>query len=1069
MDANPPDRPPAASRIAFHHYVLEVDEARLTREGSPLDLPPRAFALLSHLARQPGRLVRKDELLDAVWGHRHVSESVLKTVVSQIRTLTGDDPRAPRIIETVPRRGYRFVAPVIVAAPDRVPSSAPGVVSLTTPPATSTPPTTPSSTSTTLPIPPRLVGRERALDALAAAWQGAGLGRSRLVLIAGEPGIGKSTLIEHFLADCPPEAIATGQCVDRYGSGEPYAPLLEALDALIRHDPGLIDLLRAVAPTWLMQLPWHLDEARRAALAREIAGATQDRMMREFGMLLERASRERPLLIVIEDLHWSDDATVHLLDFLARRRAGGRLLIVGSFRPADVIASGHAFGLLRRELRLHRLCDEILLDGFTRAEVADYLADRLGEQAPLVRAAASEAVSIDPATITALHRHTDGLPLFVASVVDELIEQGLIRALANGEGVGVDPELARTLPVPDNLVGVIEHQLLRLADGDRALLQAAALIGAEFDHLVLAEAVAADPAVVQQAFDTLAERRLWLSAGGMSMLPDGRMTQGYAFRHALHRHVLDAAVGPAARARLHRGIAAALQALQADRIPEFAAELALHCERGHEPSAAAGWYLQAARNARQRLAQAEALTLVDRGLRLLDPLPPGPARAAELPLLSLRIAGQMTTLGQGLGAAAVSSRRALALMDRLPLTGPIAPLWHAVWWVHARGGDWAAAREINARMTALLDDPTRPDYPQATCAAQLGILELHLGAHAAAIDALDRGLALLAAIPPGTAAPAFVQDLAIECLAHLSMAHEFAGHFSAAATARAQLQARIDAGTDPLSETTGLWFIAFQHLLRVDLEALGRVEVRAMAGIEGRDALSGTGPHRVIRGWYGAITAPEPEARDAALAVCRDGTRVYAEHGARSGMPVMHRLLAETLLRCGRLAEAAQALEAAAHESQAIGERASSAEQHRIRAAWLAAVLAAGDGAGIALNPGLDAGTRADHGDRSMDEIGGGSGKRINDSTDDDSDHGLVESSDAAVADAYAAAIAAARLEGSPLLELRAAVDLARWLRQRKRDTTAADLDLRDLLARIEDDPLLGLLQEARRHAGLSR
>jgi len=866
-----------------------------------------------------------------------------------------------------------------------------------------------------------LIGRDQALRVLSAAWAAAGRGRSRLVLVAGEPGIGKSTLIEHFLATCPADALAIGQCVDRYGSGEPYAPLLEALDTLIRHDPTLPALLRAVAPTWLIQLPWHLDETRRAELAREIAGATQDRMMREFGMLLERASQRRALLIVIEDLHWSDEATVHLLDFLARRRTAARLLIVGSFRPADVIASGHAFGQLRRELRLHRLCDEIHLDGFTQTEVAEFLRDRLANHDGPWREAgtARPLPGIDPATVAALHRHTDGLPLFVASVVDELLEQGLLREVADGGGLGVEPDIARALPVPDNLTGVIEHQLLRLGDGDRALLQAAALIGADFDHVLLAEAAAADAALVQSAFDTLAERRLWLRATGVETLPDGRMTQGYAFRHALHRHVLDAAVGPAARARLHRGIAAALQRIRGRAAADGAAELALHCERGHEPSAAAGWYLQAARNARQRLAQAEALALVDRGLRLLEPLPPGPARAAELPLLSLRIAGQMTTFGHGLAAAAVSSRRALALMDRLPLAAAIAPLWHAVWWVHARGGDWPAAAEISGRMAALIDDPERADHPLAALQAQRGIFALHHGRHAEAIEALDRALAVLDAIPSGETAPVFVQDLAIECLAHQSLALEFAGRAGLARQARARLQARIDAGTDPLSETTGLWFIAFQHLLRGDLDALGAVEVRAMAGIEGRDALSGTGPHRVVRGWHGVMTARDDDERDRALALCGDGARIYAGHGARSGMPVMHRLHAEALIRCRRLDEANEALLTAARLCDTIDERGSRAEHFRVEAALRVA--------------GREDAVR--------------------------------------IRACYDAALAAARDEASPLLELRVLVDLVRWSHGRAGDgdgatPTHAAHDARaalaTLLERLEPDPTLPLAAAAR-------
>jgi len=98
--------------LTLGEYVLDESNARITREGVPLEIPPKAFAVLCHLARNAQKLVTKDELLDAVWGHRHVSESVLKTTINQLRSQLGDDPRAPRYIETANRRGYRMVAQV---------------------------------------------------------------------------------------------------------------------------------------------------------------------------------------------------------------------------------------------------------------------------------------------------------------------------------------------------------------------------------------------------------------------------------------------------------------------------------------------------------------------------------------------------------------------------------------------------------------------------------------------------------------------------------------------------------------------------------------------------------------------------------------------------------------------------------------------------------------------------------------------------------------------------------------------------------------------------------------------
>jgi len=98
--------------LKLGEFILDESNARVTRDGVALEVPPKAFAVLCHLARNAQKLVTKDELLDAVWGHRHVSESVLKTTINQLRTQLGDDPRAPRYIETANRRGYRFVAQV---------------------------------------------------------------------------------------------------------------------------------------------------------------------------------------------------------------------------------------------------------------------------------------------------------------------------------------------------------------------------------------------------------------------------------------------------------------------------------------------------------------------------------------------------------------------------------------------------------------------------------------------------------------------------------------------------------------------------------------------------------------------------------------------------------------------------------------------------------------------------------------------------------------------------------------------------------------------------------------------
>jgi predicted ATPase len=205
----------------------------------------------------------------------------------------------------------------------------------------------------------------------------AAAGRRQVVWVSGEAGVGKTTVIERFMREVGEVHCAYGHCVEQYGAGEPHLPILEALTDLSRRDPSLVDLIRAVAPTWLFQLPWLAGRrsarpcgascpapARRGCCARWASSSIATR-------------KQRPLLLVTEDLHWSDHATVQLMDYLARRRSPARLLWLGSFRVTELIAAEHPLATVRHELRLHGLGTELVLDDFTVAEVGEYLAARV--------------------------------------------------------------------------------------------------------------------------------------------------------------------------------------------------------------------------------------------------------------------------------------------------------------------------------------------------------------------------------------------------------------------------------------------------------------------------------------------------------------------------------------------------------------------------------------------------------------------------------------------------------------------------------------------------------------------
>jgi predicted ATPase len=264
-----------------------------------------------------------------------------------------------------------------------------------------------------------VVGRaaERAhLDrVLAQARQG----ERQLVFVTGEAGMGKTTLVDTWLARLGSEAAlwsVRGQCIEHYGAGEAYLPVLEALGRLCRQ-PGqkrLLGLLRQYAPTWLVQLPWLLRPAARTALQREVLGSTRERMLREMAEALEALTAETPLVLVLEDLHWSDAATLDLLAVLARRRESARLLLIGTYRPVEVLVRGHPLCSLTQELQLQGHCTALPLAGLSEAEMATYVAERF------------PGCGLPSALARVLHQRTEGNPLFLVNVLDALVRQGVL-------------------------------------------------------------------------------------------------------------------------------------------------------------------------------------------------------------------------------------------------------------------------------------------------------------------------------------------------------------------------------------------------------------------------------------------------------------------------------------------------------------------------------------------------------------------------------------------------------------------------------------------------------------------
>ena len=269
--------------LVFAPFRLDLLDERLWRQHEVIRLSHKAFAVLRCLASHPGQLVTKDDLLATVWPETVVSEAVLTTAVRELRQALNDRARTPHFIETVHGRGYRFMAPVAVTHPRPL-----------SPASIASPEIGPDAARwhslSAVASASDFVGRDTEWERLQQWYTTACQGVRQIGFIAGEAGIGKTTLVEAFVSHVMAAGavlVGHGQCIEHYGAGEAYLPLLEAFGRLGRgvHGARLVELLRAHAPSWLVHLSALLPPDEHEALRR---GAQQSTPARSVANLLFR-------------------------------------------------------------------------------------------------------------------------------------------------------------------------------------------------------------------------------------------------------------------------------------------------------------------------------------------------------------------------------------------------------------------------------------------------------------------------------------------------------------------------------------------------------------------------------------------------------------------------------------------------------------------------------------------------------------------------------------------------------------------------------------------------------------
>ena len=584
--------------IIFNPFSLDLVNECLWRGSQAIKLRPKAFAVLNYLLERPGQLVTKEELLNSIWPQTFVSDAVLKVTIRQLREALDDDPKSPRFIETAHRRGYRFIGQL--AESEQMTAGRVGSVR-----------TTPSSGLPSEDLSWGFVGRDEALTRMQNWLQKMLAGERQIIFVTGEAGIGKTALVDTFARSIASDQrirIGRGQCLEQYGTGEAYLPVLEAIGRLCREQAHVVDVLHAHAPMWLLQMPSLVSDSDRELLNRGVSGATRERMMREMGEALEALTAEMPLVLILEDLHWSDYSTLDLISYLARQRQPAHLMLIGTYRTVELIVSGHPLKAVKQELLAKQQCEELPLEYLNEEAVGKYLAIRFpGNRFPAGLA-------------RLIHERTEGNPLFMVNAVDFLVTEGLIVEHEQGSELVVEIEKVE-VGVPDSIKQMIEKQLDHLDADKRRTLEAASVAGAEFSTAAVVAGLGEDRTLVEARCDELTRQHQFILDRGVQELPNGEASTRYGFIHALYQNVLYERMSASRRVQLHRRIGERGEDIYGENAREIAAELAMHFDRGRDYERAAKHFQQAANNAIRRFAYREAVGLARRGLELLRKLP----------------------------------------------------------------------------------------------------------------------------------------------------------------------------------------------------------------------------------------------------------------------------------------------------------------------------------------------------------------------------------------------------------------------------------------------------------------
>lgn len=614
-----------------------------------------------------------------------------------------------------------------------------------------------------IPMPRRSsVGREEEREALHRAFQATSNSHLQMICVSGEPGMGKTTLIEDFLNDLRARHgsawVGHGRCSERLSGTDAFLPILEAIEGLIRGESGdqAARILKRFSPTWYLLVAPSVGDATVEAMSRDVKSASVERLKRELLTFFEELARTRPVVLFFDDVHWADISTCDLITYFGGKIDGLRLLVIASYRPSEMLAAKHPFQQVKLQLEGRGISRDLRLNFLTEEDIERYLA----LQFPSHR--------LTREFVRVIHQRTEGNPLFMSDMLRYLRDRRIIQQELGGVWTLMQSIEDLQREMPDSIRGMIQLKIDRFNDDERKLAIAAAVQGVEFDSAVLAKVLTLDPIDVEERLQELDIVHNFIRLIGEEEFPDRTLSVRYRFVHVFYQNALYGSLTPSRRARMSLDIAKTMVGLYGDRVRNNAADLAFLFESGRDFGQAAVHFNAAARNAARVFAYPEAILLAERGLKSVAALPDSLDRARiELGLsLSLGVA-IMATRGYAVPQVEKTFIRSRDLCIQLEEHRRLFPVLWGLWTYYLIGDELQKANEVASQMMERWQSAKDPVARIEALHAR-GTTLGYLGDVRQAVELLNEAWATYQADPYPFYASVYVLDPAVSFLVMLA-------------------------------------------------------------------------------------------------------------------------------------------------------------------------------------------------------------------------------------------------------------------------------------------------------------